>query len=84
MGDARGTPGRSLYVRLTGPKFGNGAAGNWIDAATGEHGDPLDLIGLNRGPFSVRDATDEARAFLSLPIPPAPFPPHAQSSPSPH
>jgi hypothetical protein len=26
-----------------------GAAGKWTDAATGAHGDPLDLIALNRG-----------------------------------
>lgn len=83
VGDARGTPGRSLYVRLTGPESGKGAAGRWTDACTGEHGDLLDLIGLNRGLTSVRGAMDEARAFLSLPVPPVPSPPHLQSSPSP-
>src|SRR3546814_13576696 len=37
VGDVRGTPGRSLYVRLKdSPK---GPAGKWNDAATGEHGD---------------------------------------------
>jgi Toprim domain len=83
VGDARGTPGRSLYVRLSGPEFGKGAAGKWTDAATNEHGDLLDLIGLNCGLTSVRSAMDEARAFLSLPVPPVPSPPHLQSSPSP-
>src|SRR3546814_13336545 len=49
VGDVRNTPGRSLYVRLTGPESGPGAAGKWTDAATGEHGDLIDLIALNRG-----------------------------------
>ena len=49
VGDVRNTPGRSLFVRLCGPAFGKGAAGKWTDAATGEHGDLLDLIALNRG-----------------------------------
>src|SRR5882757_4608566 len=44
VGDVRNTPGRSLFVRLTGPDSGKGAAGKWTDSATGEHGDLLDLI----------------------------------------
>ena len=67
VGDVRNTPGRSLFVRLTGPDSGKGAAGKWTDAATAEHGDLLDLIALNRGFERLRDALDEARAFLSLP-----------------
>ncbi len=39
VGDIGNSAGRSLYVRLTGPEFGKGAAGKWTDAATGEHGD---------------------------------------------
>ena len=72
VGDVLNTPGRSLYVRLRGPSFGKGAAGKWTDAATGEHGDLLDLIGLNCGFGDLRDAMDEARAFLALPPPPPP------------
>jgi hypothetical protein len=30
-GDADDTPGRSLYVRLSGPDNGPGAAGNWSE-----------------------------------------------------
>ena len=42
VGDARNTKGRSMYVRLKdSPK---GPAGKWTDAATGEHGDLLDVI----------------------------------------
>jgi hypothetical protein len=67
VGDVSNTPGRSLYVRLIGPSFGAGAAGNWTDAATGEHGDLLDLIRLNRGHFRLRDTLDEARDFLQEP-----------------
>jgi Toprim domain len=67
VGDVANTPGRSLFVRLTGPESGKGAAGKWTDAATGEHGDLLDVIALNMGFDRLRDALDEARAFLSLP-----------------
>ena len=34
VGDVENTPGRSLFVRLTGPERGKGAAGKWTDAAT--------------------------------------------------
>ena len=66
-GDVDDTPGRSLYVRLSGPDSGPGAAGKWSDAATGEHGDLLDLIGRRRHLSRVADAIGEARAFLALP-----------------
>ncbi len=69
VGDADNHPGRSLYVRLKGPDSGKGAAGKWTDAATGEHGDLLDLIARNRHLDRLRDVLDEARAFLSLPQP---------------
>lgn len=67
VGDVRNTPGRSLYVRLTGPESGPGAAGKWTDAATGEHGDLLDLIALNRGLDAFREVLDETRRYLCLP-----------------
>ncbi|MGY4395360.1 hypothetical protein ACVWZA_000521 [Sphingomonas sp. UYAg733] len=69
VGDALGSTGRSLYVRLKGGEHGKGAAGKWTDAATGEHGDLLDLIGLNCGHRMLRDTLDEARRFLSIPRP---------------
>jgi Toprim domain len=71
IGDVQNTPGRSLYVRLQGPDYGRGAAGKWTDAATGEHGDLLDLIAHNRSLHSLGDAMDEARSFLALPRPAA-------------
>jgi hypothetical protein len=67
VGDVQNTPGRSLYVRLTGPTSGPGAAGKWTDAATGQHGDLLDLIALTMASGPLRDALDEARGFLGLP-----------------
>jgi hypothetical protein len=66
-GDIMDSPGRSLYVRLTGPDYGPGAAGKWNDTATGEHGDLLDLIRCRRELASLRDAMDEAGRFLALP-----------------
>ena len=72
VGDVQNTPGRSLFVRLTGPDAGRGAAGKWTDAATGLHGDLLDLIRLNRGLDRLGDTLGEARAFLGLPKPELP------------
>jgi hypothetical protein len=74
VGDVANTPGRSLFVRLHGPEAGRGAAGKWTDAATGEHGDLLDLIARARGLDRMRDVLDEARRFLSLPAPQRPEP----------
>ena len=71
-GDVYGTPGRSLFVRISGRR-----AGKWCDAATGEYGDLLDLIMLNRG-LGFRGTLAEARSFLHLPRPPEP------PVPSPH
>lgn len=67
VGDAENNPGASLFVRLQGPDSGKGAAGKWTDAATGDHGDLLDLIGKNRHLDRLRDILDEARSFLSVP-----------------
>lgn len=68
-GDVQNSKGRSLYVRLDGPLAGPGAAGKWTDAATGEHGDLLDLIRLRCAFGTLGDAMDEARGFLVLPRP---------------
>lgn len=67
VGDVRNQPGRSLYVRLVDME--KGPAGKWTDAATGQHGDLLDIIALGQGYHQLRDTLDEARRFLSLPIP---------------
>ncbi|MER2508270.1 MAG: toprim domain-containing protein [Amaricoccus sp.] len=62
VGDVRNGPGRSMFVRLGGP----GAAGRWTDAATGEHGDLLDVIRAALGLRDFREAADEARRFLGV------------------
>jgi hypothetical protein len=31
VGDVKNTPGRSMFVRLSGPESGKGAAGKWTD-----------------------------------------------------
>jgi hypothetical protein len=64
VGDIRNTPGRSLFVRLTSS---TGQAGKWTDAATGEHGDLLDVIRESCGLLDFCDVADEARRFLRLP-----------------
>ena len=67
VGDVRNTPGRSMFVRLSGPESGAGAAGHWTDAASAEHGDLLDVIRESCGFIDFRDVADEARRFLNLP-----------------
>ena len=65
VGDVHNTPGRSMFVRLQeSPK---GPAGKWTDAATGEHGDLLDVIRESRGLRDFREVAEEARRFLRLP-----------------
>ncbi|MDE2240708.1 MAG: hypothetical protein KGJ73_12385, partial [Rhodospirillales bacterium] len=66
VGDVHNTPGRSLFVRLTGGGTGKGAAGRWQDAAEGTHGDLLDLIRECLGLTEFRDVAEEARRFLGL------------------
>jgi hypothetical protein len=69
VGDVNNSKGRSLYVRLDGPLSGQGTAGKWTDAATGEQGDLLDLIRLRCAFGALGAAMDEARSFLALPRP---------------
>ena len=84
VGDVRNTKGRSMFVRLTGPESGKGAAGKWTDAATGEHGDLLDVIRESCGLTEFMDVADEARRFLALPHPePEPVSSPACKSPAP-
>ena len=69
-GDIHGARGRSLFVRLAPP----GVPGKWTDAASGEHGDLLDLIRIASGAGSLRAAIAEAHAFLaSPPMPSSPI-----------
>ena len=77
VGDVRNTPGRSMYVRLSGPEAGPGAAGRWSDAASAEHGDLLDVIRESCGLTEFREVAEEARRFLSLPRAEPPVAPRA-------
>ena len=67
VGDVRNTSGRSMFVRLKPKGEGGRPAGKWTDAATGEHGDLLDVIRESCGLANFHDVADEARRFLSLP-----------------
>lgn len=82
IGDIRNAPGRSLFVRLkNSPK---GLAGKWTDAATGDHGDLLDVIRETCGLIAFSDIAAEARRFLSLPHPdPEPQPKQHAQAPAP-
>ncbi len=65
VGDVYNTPGRSMFVRLQdSPK---GPAGKFTDAATGQHGDLLDIIRESLGLRDFREVAEEARRFLRLP-----------------
>ena len=66
-GDVYGARGRSLFVRLAPP----GTPGKFVDSATGEHGDLLDLIRIASGAGSLRATLAEAHAFLAAPAMPA-------------
>ena len=81
VGDARNSPGRSMFVRLHGSDYGKGAAGKWTDGSTGEHGDLLDVIRESCGLRDFGDIAREARRFLSLPLP-APAPPPKSARPA--
>ncbi|QPC91520.1 toprim domain-containing protein [Mesorhizobium sp. INR15] len=67
VGDVRNASGRSMFVRLKGQETGRGSAGKWTDAATGEHGDLLDVIQESLGLLNFKDVAAEARRFLSMP-----------------
>jgi len=69
VGDARNTPGRSLYVRLHADQSSGQRAGKWTDGASGEYGDLLDIIRESCGLTSFPEVAAEARCFLDLPRP---------------
>ncbi|MGA0543605.1 DUF7146 domain-containing protein [Neotabrizicola sp. VNH66] len=72
VGDLQNSPGRSLFVRLVGPTSGPGSSGRWTDAATGDHGDLLDIIRERTGITRFPDLLAEARAHLGRPAPVVP------------
>jgi hypothetical protein len=82
VGDVHNTPGRSLYVRLSGSACDDRAVGRWTDAAAGQHGDLLDLIAAVRSLDGIGAALDEARRFLGLAasVPSLPLPASGRSA----
>lgn len=68
VGDVRNTRGRSMHVRLKANA--KGPAGRWVDEASCEFGDLLDVIRESCGLTRFREVADEARRFLALPRPP--------------
>lgn len=84
VGDVRNTPGRSMFVRLSGPESGPGAAGHWTDAASAEYGDLLDVIRESCGFTDFRDVAEEARRFLNLPRAESCCSPKPTRTPVPH
>ncbi len=68
VGNVQNEKGKSLFVRLDGSGQGAGSgthkAGKWTDAATGEHGDLLDVIQMSCGLPDLGSAMAEARTFL--------------------
>jgi hypothetical protein len=80
VGDLQNNPGRSLFVRLTGPTSGPGARGKFTDGATGEHGDLLDVIRERTGISRFPDLLAEARAHLGRPPPVLPDAPVASKA----
>jgi phage/plasmid primase-like uncharacterized protein len=67
VGNLQNEPGRSLFVRLSGP-----SAGKWADSATGDHGDLLDIIRATCRLDNFHEVAEEAQSFLNMPTPDAP------------
>lgn len=62
MGDTAGNAGQSLTIRLH--SSGRRPAGKWVDHATGEYGDLLDLLNERFGPLAFKDLIEMATSFL--------------------
>src|SRR5665213_2985992 len=65
------SPGRNITLGATYSVLC--AVQHKTDAATGEHGDLLDLIALNRDLLALADVIEEACFFLALPRPDEPL-----------
>src|SRR3546814_13937047 len=66
VGDINNAAGRSLYVRLVGGEGGR-LAGKWTAAATGDHGDLLDIIAVRSGHAHLGATLAGARRIPSSP-----------------
>lgn len=72
VGDTSGAKGQSLAIRLQAQ--GGRKAGAWVDYATGQYGDLIDLLQERLGSALLKETLREARSFLGeAPCPTAPF-----------
>ncbi|MEC5291908.1 MULTISPECIES: DUF7146 domain-containing protein [unclassified Aurantimonas] len=65
VGDTSGAEGGSLNIRLS-ESYGR-KPGKWVDYASGEYGDLLDLIPFATSASSFVEVMNEARSFLGRP-----------------
>ena len=62
IGDTSGAKGKSLAIRLQAQD--GRKAGSWVDYATGEYGDLIDLLHERLGSVTLKETLREARSFL--------------------
>jgi hypothetical protein len=62
VGDTSGAKGQSLAILLQAQ--GGRKAGAWVDYATGEYGDLIDLLHERLGSATLKETLMEARSFL--------------------
>jgi len=60
VGDVANTPGRSLFVRLSGPESGKGAAGKWTEYVA-----PRVMLRFRDWALSHRRSTDSTQHNVS-------------------
>lgn len=71
VGDTSGAKGQSLAIRLHA--HDGRKAGSWVDYATGQYGDLIDLLQERLGSVTLKETLREARSFLGeAPCPAAP------------
>ena len=81
VGDTSGAAGRSLVIRLQAQD--GRKAGGWIDYATCEFGDLIDLLHAKLGSTSLKETITEAQRFLgNAPISANPAPRRTLKSPA--
>ncbi|KGM47332.1 DUF7146 domain-containing protein [Pseudooceanicola atlanticus] len=80
VGDTSGAKGQSLAIRLHSQD--GRKAGAWVDYATGEYGDLIDLLHERLGSVSLKETLREARSFLGeAPCPAEPREPRKSERP---
>ncbi len=62
VGDTSGAKGQSLAIRLQAQ--GGRKAGAWVDYASGEYGDLIDLLHERLGSVTLKETLREAQSFL--------------------